>query len=69
MTLRARLKVVALAQWEVKREFLRRLKTEFDARGHEIPYPQVTLSLARETEKALIEQMSSRLAPRKLSSA
>ena len=69
VTLRARLKVVALAQWEVKREFLRRLKTEFDARGHEIPYPQVTLSLARETEKALIEQMSSRLAPRKLSSA
>jgi small-conductance mechanosensitive channel len=69
VTLRARLKVVALAQWEVKREFMRRLKAEFDARGHEIPYPQITLSFARETEKALIDQMSSRLAPRKLSSA
>lgn len=69
VTLRARLKVVALAQWEVKREFLRRLKTEFDARGHEIPYPQVTLSFARETEKVLIDQVAGRLASRKLSSA
>jgi small conductance mechanosensitive channel len=69
VTLRARLRVVALAQWEVKREFLRRLKAEFDARGHEIPYPQVTLSFARETEKMLIDQVAGRRAPRKLSSA
>lgn len=69
ITLRARLKVVALTQWEVKREFLRRLKAEFDMRGHEIPYPQVTLSFARETEQALVEQMAARVRPRKLSSA
>lgn len=69
VTLRARLRVVALAQWEVKREFLRRLKAEFDARGHEIPYPQVTLSFARETEKMLIDQVAGRRASRKLSSA
>jgi small-conductance mechanosensitive channel len=69
VTLRARLKVVALAQWEVKREFLRRLKAEFDARGHEIPYPQVTLSFARETEQGLVQQLGSRFAARKLSSA
>jgi len=42
--LRARLKVVpAIEQWNVKREFLRRLKAEFDARGIEIPYPHLTL--------------------------
>jgi len=42
--LRARLKVVpAIEQWNVKREFLRRLKPAFDARGIEIPYPHLTL--------------------------
>lgn len=53
VTLRARLKTLPLAQWEIRREFLRRLKARFDADGLEIPYPQVTLSLARETEAAL----------------
>lgn len=56
VTLRARIKTVPLAQWEIRREFLRRLKARFDADGHEIPYPQVTLSLARENEATLIEQ-------------
>lgn len=69
VTLRARLKVIALAQWEVRREFLRRLKTEFDARGLEIPYPQVTLSFARDTDKGLADRVAGRLPPAKLSSA
>jgi len=41
--LRCRFKTVALEQWGVRREFLRRLKEAFDAAGIEIPYPHLTL--------------------------
>jgi small-conductance mechanosensitive channel len=42
--LRARLKVVPpIQQWNVRREFLRRLKKAYDARGIEIPYPHLTV--------------------------
>jgi len=41
--LRCRIKVVAIEQWNVKREFLHRLKKAFDARGIEIPFPHLTL--------------------------
>ena len=42
--LRARFKVVPpIQQWNVKREYLRRLKKAFDERGIEIPFPQLTL--------------------------
>lgn len=41
--LRCRFKTVALEQWGVRREFLRRLKDTFDARGIEIPYPHLTI--------------------------
>lgn len=63
VTLRARIRTLPLAQWEVRREFLRRLKARFDAAGHEIPYPQVTLSLARETEAALTDHAARLRAP------
>lgn len=63
VTLRARIKTLPLAQWEVRREFLRRLKARFDAAGHEIPYPQVTLSLARETEAVLTDHAARLLTP------
>jgi len=39
--IRGRIKVVALEQWSVRREYLRRLKYAFDAHGIEIPYPRV----------------------------
>jgi small conductance mechanosensitive channel len=32
-----------LQQWDVRREFLRRLKAAFDAHGIEIPYPHLTV--------------------------
>ncbi|MDP2761428.1 MAG: mechanosensitive ion channel family protein [Sideroxyarcus sp.] len=41
--LRCRFKVIPLEQWGVRREFLRRLKEAFDARGIEIPYPHLTI--------------------------
>lgn len=43
VVLRARVKVIPLEQWNVKREFLRRLKYAFDAAGIEIPYPHLTV--------------------------
>jgi len=43
VVLRCRLKVIPLEQWSVRREFLRRLKEAFDARGVEIPYPHLTI--------------------------
>ncbi len=41
--LRCRFKVQPLEQWAVRREFLRRLKKVFDARGIEIPFPHLTI--------------------------
>lgn len=45
IVLRCRFKTVALAQWDVRREFLRRVKEMFDARGIEIPYPHLDVRL------------------------
>lgn len=41
--LRCRFKVQPLEQWGVRREYLRRLKKAFDARGIEIPFPHMTV--------------------------
>jgi small conductance mechanosensitive channel len=41
--LRARFRVVALEQWTVRREYLRRLKKAFAAAGIEIAYPRLRL--------------------------
>ncbi|HYG55514.1 MAG TPA: mechanosensitive ion channel family protein [Burkholderiales bacterium] len=42
--LRARLRVVPpIEQWNVRREFLKRLKKAYDERGIEIPFPHLTL--------------------------
>lgn len=41
--IRMRIKVMPIQQWTVRREFLRRLKHVFDARGIEIPYPHLTV--------------------------
>ncbi len=43
VVIRCRFKTATLEQWGVRREFLRRLKDAFDARGIEIPYPHLTL--------------------------
>jgi small-conductance mechanosensitive channel len=44
VVLRARFRVVPpIQQWNVRREFLKRLKKAFDERGIEIPYPHLTL--------------------------
>lgn len=43
VTIRCRIKVVALEQGPVRREFLRLLKKAFDAEGIEIPFPSRTV--------------------------
>jgi len=45
VVIRCRFKCVALEQWTVRREYLRRLKHAFDAKGIEIPFPQMTLHI------------------------
>jgi small conductance mechanosensitive channel len=47
---RSRFKTVALEQWAVRREFLRRLKKAFDQAGIEIPLPRMKLSAAAPVE-------------------
>jgi small conductance mechanosensitive channel len=41
--IRCRFKVIPLEQWDIKREFLYRIKKAFDAAGIEIPYPHLTI--------------------------
>jgi small conductance mechanosensitive channel len=41
--IKARLKTRPIKQWSVGREFNRRMKKAFDARGIEIPFPHVTV--------------------------
>lgn len=43
VVIKARLKTKPVKQWEVGRQFLRRLKKAFDERGIEIPFPHQTL--------------------------
>jgi small-conductance mechanosensitive channel len=43
IVLRGRFKVQPLEQWNIKREYLRRLKQAFDAAGIEIPFPHLTV--------------------------
>lgn len=47
---RGRFKVLPLEQWNVKREFLRRLKANFDRNKIDIPYPHVTVVSPRTRE-------------------
>jgi small conductance mechanosensitive channel len=48
VVLKARLKTVASKQWQVGREFRRRMKQRFDELGIEIPFPQTTVSFAED---------------------
>ncbi len=47
VVIRCRFKVAPLAQWDVRREYLRRLKNAFDKEGIEIPYPHMKVFMAQ----------------------
>ncbi|MES2884180.1 MAG: mechanosensitive ion channel family protein [Pseudomonadota bacterium] len=50
--IKGRIKTHPIMQWEVGREFLRRVKKTFDEQGIEIPFPHRTLYLAGDTVPA-----------------
>lgn len=50
VVIRCRFKVVPLEQWNVRREYLRRLKAAFDREGIEIPFPHVKLVSSPQAE-------------------
>ncbi len=50
VVIRCRFKCVALEQWTVRREYLRRLKQAFDAAGIEIPFPHLTVYAGQDRE-------------------
>jgi small conductance mechanosensitive channel len=52
VVLRCRFKVRPLEQWNVRREYLRRLKKAFDAHGIEIPYPHLTVYTGQPKDSA-----------------
>lgn len=55
VTVRARLKTRPPFQWATAREFRRRVKQAFDARGIEIPFPQRTVRILQSRPAALPE--------------
>jgi len=50
MIIRARIKTKPIEQWSIGREFNRRLKSKFDERNIEIPFPHITLYLGEDKE-------------------
>lgn len=56
---KARVKVAPIEQWNVRREFLRRVKAIFDAHAIEMPYPYVTPGTT--DEKGLTYQTMKRM--------
>ncbi|WP_088280138.1 mechanosensitive ion channel family protein [Ideonella sp. A 288] len=52
VVIRARFRVAPLAQWDVRREYLRRLKIAFDRAGIEIPLPRLAVQVARRQSAA-----------------
>jgi small conductance mechanosensitive channel len=57
--IKGRIKTLPIEQWKVGREFLRRVKQAFDARGIEIPFPHRTLYFG-EAGKPLAVQLLER---------
>lgn len=45
VTIRVRMKTLPLQQWNIAREYRRRLKKAFDAAGIEIPFPQRNITM------------------------
>lgn len=55
VNIRARITVKPLEQWNVSREYRRRLKNVFDEKGIEIPFPHVTLYMGEGENKGVLK--------------
>ena len=58
-----RIKTLPIRQWEVSREFRRRLKNRFDELGIEIPFPHRTLYMGTGPDNDWVRGFASRVAP------
>lgn len=58
VVVKARIKTLPIKQWEVAREYRRRLKKAFDAEGVEIPFPHLSLYFGEVSKplRVLLEQ-------------
>ena len=57
VTIKVRLKTVPLRQWEIGREFRRRIKKAFDERGIEIPYPHLSVYAGEASQPFQVRQV------------
>lgn len=55
VVIKARLKTLPIEQWSVGREYRRRLKKAFDAKGIEIPFPHRTLYMGEASSPFVIQ--------------
>jgi len=55
---KVRYKTLPIEQWNVKREFQRRIKIEFDRRGIEFPFPHRTLYIAEGSAPLAVRMVS-----------
>lgn len=56
IVVRCRFKTKAASQWNIMREFNKRMKAVFDARGIEIPFPHLTLTVNSAMQQLLSAQ-------------
>lgn len=60
VTIKCRIKTLPIKQWEVAREFRRRLKNRFDELGIEIPFPHQTVYFGSAKENDFLRQAISK---------
>lgn len=63
VVIKGRIRTKPIRQWQVGREYLRRVKQAFDQRGIEIPFPHQTIyfgEASRPIEVALLEKLQGR---------
>lgn len=61
VTIKFRMKTLPIKQWEVSREFKRRLKNRFDELGIEIPFPHRTLYWGEGKENAWMKEFAKKV--------
>ena len=57
VTIKFRIKTLPIKQWDVAREFRRRIKNRFDELGIEIPFPHTTVYFGNQFEKSMEEKV------------
>lgn len=60
VTIKCRMKTLPIKQWEVAREFRRRVKNRFDELGIEIPFPHRTLYLGMGKDNDLLKEIAAK---------